>query len=397
MNAKDYIIEIFPKLVNYRLSRITGITPVNPITFTFAVTYKCQSRCKTCNIWAIYRRDPQKRKDELTIQEIEQIFESLGHVYFFNVSGGEPFLRKDLSEIISLAIEHLTPNIIHIPTNALMPEVIERQVGEVLTHMEQINYKIPFTVKPSMDGVGKEHDRIRGVKGNFDKLLDTVERLKALQKSFPFFHVELGTVISNENIDKIDEISQFAHSLGVESYRNEIAEQRSEFFNIGDPITPNAKEYIKTIKNFARRIRENLDGKRQLTKVTESLRLVYYDIAIRILKENRQVIPCYAGISNVQMNPYGDIWPCCVLGYDQSMGNIRDYGFDFQRVFHSTKAADVRSYIKNRNCACPLANQAYSNILCHFPSMVKFGKNIFLSVQKRPKKQGKLSHESIGH
>jgi len=386
MNLRAYMMELFPKTVNYKLARHNLLKPVNPITFTFAVTYKCQSRCKTCNIWTIYRRDPQKRKDELTIQEIEQIFKSLGHVYFFNVSGGEPFLRKDLSEVISLAIEYLTPNIIHIPTNALKPEVIEREVEKMLIHMDQIKYKVPFSVKPSMDGIGEEHDRIRGVKGNFDKLLDTVERLKALQKAFPFFHIELGTVISNENIDKIDEISQFAHSLGVESYRNEIAEQRSEFLNIGDPITPNAKEYIETIKIFSSRIRENLDGKRQLTKVTESLRLVYYDIAIRVLKENRQVIPCYAGISNVQMNPYGDIWPCCVLGYDQSMGNVRDYGYDFQKVFHSTKAAEVRSYIKNGNCACPLANQAYSNILCHFPSMVKFGKNILLSIKKRENK-----------
>jgi len=376
MNLKDYIIEILPKVISYRFCRKRGTNPVHPITFTFAVTYKCQSRCKTCKIWEIYRKDPEKRKEELNLEEIGRIFSSMQNIYFFNVSGGEPFLRKDLSEIVRLAIEFLRPRIIHIPTNALMPRLIEREVRKMLAHMEQINYRIPFTVKPSMDGVLEEHDRIRGVKGNFDKLLDTVERLKALQKSFPFFYVELGTVISRENIDKIDEISQFAHSLKVESYRHEIAEQRSEFFNIGDPITPNANEYVETIEIFAQRIRENLKGKRRLTKVTESLRLVYYDIAIRIIRENRQVIPCYAGISNVQMNPYGDIWPCCVLGYEQSMGNIRDYGYDFQGVFHSKKAAEVRNYIKNGNCACPLANQAYSNILCHLPSMVKFGKNI---------------------
>ncbi len=382
MNTKDYVVEVLPKVFNYKISRGLGVKPVNPITFTFAVTYLCQSRCKTCKIWELYRKEPQRKKDELSLKEIEKIFKTLGHVYFFNVSGGEPFLRKDLSGIIRLAIEHLTPGVIHIPTNALMPEVIEREVKKMLSHMEKVNYRVPFTVKPSMDGIGEEQDRIRGVKGNFKKLVDTVERIKPLQKSFPFFHLELGTVISRENLDRIDEISEFAHSLGVESYRNEIAEQRSEFFNLGDPITPDAKEYIETMRIFSRRIRENLNGKKPLTKVTESLRLVYYDLAIRILKENRQVIPCYAGISNVQMNPYGDIWPCCVLGYEQSMGNLRDYHYDFQKLFHSTKAREVRGYIKEGNCACPLANQAYSNILCHFPSMVKFGKNILFSNKK---------------
>jgi MoaA/NifB/PqqE/SkfB family radical SAM enzyme len=357
------------------------VKSATPITFTYAVTYKCQSRCRTCKIWELYRKDPRKRQDELKIDEIERLFRTMGHIYFFNISGGEPFLRKDLSDIIRLAIEHLSPGIIHIPTNALMPDTIEREVRKMLTYMQDNDYRVPFTVKPSMDGVGENHDRIRGVKNNFVKLMDTVERLKSLQKSFPFFHLELGTVISRDNLEKIDEISEFAHTLGVESYRNEIAEQRSEFFNIGDTITPNAEDYIKTIKLFGNRIRENLNSKKRFTKITESMRLVYYDLAIRILKENRQVIPCYAGISNVQMNPYGDIWPCCVLGYEQNMGNIRDYGYNFDSVFQSQKAKEVRRYIKEENCACPLANQSYSNILCHAPSMVKFAKNVLFNVE----------------
>jgi MoaA/NifB/PqqE/SkfB family radical SAM enzyme len=327
----------------------------------------------------LYRKEPETRLKELATEEIERIFKSMGHIYFFNVSGGEPFLRRDMTEIIRLAIEHLTPKIIHIPTNGLLPAVIEREAKKMLTHMDSIGYRVPITIKPSMDGVGEEHDRIRGVPGNFNKLMDTVKRLKTLQKDFPFLLVELGTVISRENMDKIDEISEFAHSLGVESYRNEMAEQRSEFFNYGDPITPSAQEYIDTIEVFARDIRKNLATKKRFTKITESLRLVYYDLAIRILKENKQVIPCYGGISNIQMNPYGDIWPCCVLGFEQNMGNVRDFDYDFKKVFYSEQAIEVRKYIKDGKCACPLANQAYSNILCHFPSLLKFGKNILFS------------------
>jgi radical SAM protein with 4Fe4S-binding SPASM domain len=382
MNAKDFVTELFPKIVKYRLSRLFGLPPALPITLTYAVTYRCNSRCMTCKIWELYRKEPERRQKELDIQEIEKVFASIGHTYFFNVSGGEPFLRRDMTEIIRLAIKYLSPKIIHIPTNGLMPEIIEREVERMVTHMDEIGYRVPITVKPSLDGVGEEHDRIRGVPGNFKKLMDTVERLKALQKRFPFLIVELGTVISRENMDKIDEISQFAHSLGVESYRNEMAEQRSEFFNFGDPITPSAEEYIQTIEVFSRDIRKNLAGKRRLTKITESLRLVYYDIAIRILKENRQVIPCYGGITNVQINPYGDVWPCCVLGFEQNMGNVREHDYDFKKVFHSEQAKEVRRYIKEGNCSCPLANQAYSNILCHIPSMLKFGKNILFSSKK---------------
>ena len=92
---------------------------------------------------------------------------------------------------------------------------------------------------------------------------------------------------------------------------------------------------------------------------------------MKILEEKRQVIPCYAGVSNVHINYDGGIWPCCVLGYEKEMGNLRDYDYDFQRLWHSEKADEVRKYIRNKNCACPLANQAYSNELMHLPSLLR--------------------------
>ena len=100
------------------------------MNLTFSVTNVCQSRCKTCNIWELYHRSPEKRNGELTFEEIEKVFQSLGHVYVFNVSGGEPFLRPDIVEIIDSACSYLRPGIIHIPTNALAVDLIEKRVRE---------------------------------------------------------------------------------------------------------------------------------------------------------------------------------------------------------------------------------------------------------------------------
>lgn len=97
---------------------------------------------------------------------------------------------------------------------------------------------------------------------------------------------------------------------------------------------------------------------------------------VKIFREERQVIPCYAGISDVHINYDGEVWPYCVLGYDKPMGHLRECDHDFQKLWHSEKANKVRKYIKDGNCACPLANQSYSNILCHFPSLLKALKNI---------------------
>ena len=350
-------------------------TPM-PVTLTYSITNMCQSRCKTCNIWKVYIDNPELKKNELKTDEIEKIFQSMGHLFFFNISGGEPYLRKDLVEIVDLACEYLSPGVIHTPTNALAPKLIEKRTIEILEVMKENKHMVPFTIKPSFDGIGGKHDEIRGVKGNFEKVLDTVTRLKEIQKDYPNLQVNLGTVISNFNVDDIVEISDYAHKLDVDSYINEIAEQRSELFTLNEPITPTAKKYEQAIEYFSSEILEDIKSKSKLSRYTQSFRLVYYDIVVQTLRKKRQVLPCYAGISNAHINPYGEVWPCCILGYDKPMGDLRAANYDFKRVWHSKHANDVRSYIRDGNCYCPLANQAYSNILCDFRSMLKVFKNI---------------------
>ncbi len=376
MNKSDFITKLLPRLTGYKMHRYMGVGKIDPITVTYSVTAACQSRCKTCKIGHMYMEHPERAKDDLSIEEIEKIFKTMKPVYFFNISGGEPFLRKDLPQIVELACKHLKPRVIHTPTNAIMPERIETKTREILEVINHYDNTVPFTVKPSIDGIGDLHDEIRGVPGNFKKLLETIERLKRLEGEYENFHLELGTVISNFNIDHLDEIEDFVHSLGVESYRNEVAEQRTEFFNIGDEITPDAATYQRLIRDFARKTEENVRNKKDLAKMTEALRVVYYDIAGQILEEKRQVIPCYAGVSNVHINYDGGVWPCCVLGYDKQMGNLREYDYDFQKLWHSSKAKEVRKFIRNKGCACPLANQAYSNVLLHWPSLVKSAKKM---------------------
>jgi len=379
MDAKDYLTYFFPKTFKYQGSRLGLLSPGNPITLTYSITAACQSKCKTCNIGIKYQHDPKRKERDLNLQEIEKIFQTLGHIYFFNISGGEPFLRGDLPEIIRLACKYLQPRIIHIPTNAIGSDRIRDLTVKCLEIIEKYDPKVPFTVKPSIDGVGSIHDEIRGVKGNFKRLEKTISYLKEIEQDHENFHLELGTVISNFNVKHLAEIEDYVHSLGVQSYRNEIAEQRTEFFNLEDPITPDAETYERLVRGFAEKIRKNIGKKRKLTKITESLRLVYYDLVIRILRENRQVIPCFAGISNVHINFDGEVWPCCVLGYSQPLGSLRAEGYDFQKIWHSQQAASVRKYIKDGNCACPLANQAYSNILCSPKYLIKVISAIFAS------------------
>ncbi|MGD8948771.1 MAG: radical SAM protein [Desulfobacterales bacterium] len=366
-----YLKELLPKMMRYRLARRGILSPGSPFNLTFSITNICQSKCKTCNIWELYDKQPEKRNDELSLEEINKIFHSMGHVYVFNISGGEPFLRTDLVEVIASACKHLAPGVVHIPTNALAKTQIENKTKEILNVIQTHCALTQLTIKPSLDHIGPRHDEIRGVKGNYNKVMDVFQSLKALQKDYPNFHVELGTVISRWNIGDVQEIAQHVTQLGVDSYRNEIAEQRSEMFNTQNDITPDPEQYEKAISYFVGQIRENMKNRVFFQRITNAFRLIYYDLAIRILKENRQVIPCYAGISNVHMTPYGDIWACCTLGYDKPIGNLRDCNYDFQSLWNSPKAKEVRTYIREGQCNCPMANQTYSNMLMHGPSLFR--------------------------
>jgi len=227
-----------------------------------------------------------------------------------------------------------------------------------------------LTIKPSMDGIGADHDEIRGVPGNFERLLDTLERLKALRCSHSNLHVGVGTVISRFNAANLLKIIDFAGTLGVDTYINEVAEEREEFFNIGSGITPAGESYGEIMEVFKKAVRSRMKGMRPLSRVTTAMRLVYYDIVTEYLRTGKQVIPCYAALMNVHVNSDGGIWPCAILAYRGQMGTVGD-DTDFLDIWKSRKAADIRASIRRKECACPLANQAYSNILLHPKSLLR--------------------------
>ena len=385
MSARVFLCDLLPKMAGYRLARRGWAQPATPINLTLSVTNACQSRCKTCNIWTAYNssrcKDLSRLREEMTLEEFERLFRSIGHVYFVNISGGEPYLRTDLPRIIDLADRLLTPGVIHIPTNALSPSRIESMTAEILQRLARNGRGTSLTIKPSFDGVGELHDYIRGVPGNFEKLKDTLDRLRKLRMSYRNLEVGLGTVISIYNVNQVEEIANFAHSQHVDSYISEIAENRSEMFNVDDPITPSADAYENAIRIFAELSRKRGRGAREVGRITHAFRLVYYEIAVRILRERRQTLPCYGGVSNAHISPYGDVWPCCVLGYQMSFGRLRDYDYDFHRIWRSDRAAQVRRFIAQGKCWCPLANQAYSNILCSPTALARVAWNV---LRRRP-------------
>lgn len=360
---------LIPWIIRCKLYRSLGKPKVMPINLTVSVTNTCNSRCKTCSIWKLYRKNPELEEREFKTDEFEKTFESIGgSIIWATVSGGEPYLRPDLVEICKSLIKHCSPSVITIPTNAILSNVIEDKTKKILEHCDNVN----LIVNLSLDGVGSKHDEIRGVQGNFSNFLETYERLKNLQPDFSNLNIGVHSVVSKFNIDSLFDVYEFVKKLEPDSFITEVAEERAELFTLGSDITPDPDKYSKFVNELSFRIRKDHFKYRKLVpRIIQAFRLSYYRIAAQVLKEQRQAIPCYAGYASCQLTPYGDVWPCCVLGYDKPMGNLRENNYDFKKVWFSQKAHEVRKFIKSEDCACPLANASYTNMLLQMPTLLR--------------------------
>jgi MoaA/NifB/PqqE/SkfB family radical SAM enzyme len=349
------MLEVLPKVAKLQASYALGKPLALPMNLTISVSYRCNSRCKTCNVW-------QRPNDDFTIEEYEKTFESIGHAaYWFTFSGGEPTLRKDLPEMVGAAYRHCRPGIINIPTNGIQDKIIPERVERVL----QAAPGSEVIINLSLDGVGVKHDIVRGVKGNFERAMRTYAGLKALKGRYKNFTLGVHTVISNFNVDEFENIYAFVRDeLQPDSFISEIAEERVELDTVGMGITPPIQKYQPVIERLQEGIHKAEFG--GVSRITQAFRDRYYDIVKRTLVEKRQIIPCLAGIASAQIAPNGDVWTCCIRA--ESVGNLREHNYDFRATWRTAKAQELRKSIKAGECYCPLANASYTNMLCHIPT-----------------------------
>jgi len=354
------MLKAISTIPSYYLFRSFGWPQRLPMNLTLSITNRCNSRCKTCNIY-------NKKSDELDLQEWKRILHSLGKVPFWaTISGGEPFLRPDLLDLVCSLYDQCHPSIINIPTNGLLRDRIPAVVEQIADHCKGSQ----IIINLSLDDVGESHDAIRGVPGNYEKSVETLMALKSLDAQN--LSIGVHTVISKFNVNRIPGIYEGLLTLRPDSYVTEIAEERIELNNMGFDITPEFKDYALAVDFLADAIRK--DHFNRVGRMTRALRLEYYALVKRILSERRQVIPCYAGIASAQIAPNGDVWMCCVKA--EPVGNLGEVGYDFSRIWFSEKAKIMRRRIRKGDCYCPLANANYTNMLYHFRTLSRVARNL---------------------
>lgn len=330
-----------------------------PIHLTFFVTRRCNARCPFC----FYLRgnglaaEGRPAAPELTLEEIEAVARSLGSLLWLAFSGGEVFLRPDLVAITEAFYRHCRPSFLLYSTNGFLPERIREATEEILRRCP----RSVVTVKLSLDGLGEEHDRLRGVPGGFDKVMETYRLLAALLDAHPNFELGINTVFCAANQDRIGVLLEFVRGLPrvrahtVSLVRGDLEDEGFKRVDAG--------RYAEVVALMERDLKQRLAARYRFrgARLKAAQDVVQRRLIVRILREGRRLLPCYAGRLNLVLTESGDVYPCELL--DERIGGVRECGYDLGRLLRTPRARAVLRRIAAGACCCTHECYLMTNIL----------------------------------
>jgi len=333
-------------------------TPARPFKLTWALTYHCNSRCRTCNIW---QRSPIS---ELELSDFEMFFRKNSFLAWLDLTGGEITLRDDFVEIAQAAIQYLRNlYLLHFPTNGLLTEKLVRGVRNILDVGPR-----QLIVTVSIDGPREVHDRIRGGKGFFDRAVESLRRLKELESSN--FRVFPGMTLSLDNLGLIREtaamLAREIPDFSPTDLHINLAEVSSHFYGNEGMNTLFKREALKEVQSW-----RETSGLRHLGAIGFMER-AYQRLAGVYLAGGVTPISCRSGGVSCFVDPEGEIYPCSI--YAERLGNLRDYKFDLTLAWKSEKFNKIRQLIKQGQCPqCWTPCEAYQTLLSNLPALLRWG------------------------
>jgi len=283
-------------------------------------TYRCTNQCQMCHIWKFPTRKEEEFKPSL--------LEKLPLLTFCNITGGEPFLRDDIEEIVSILKKRARR--IVISTNGYLTEKI--------IDLAKKNKKIGIRV--SLEGLAAANDELRGSKGSFDHGLRTLLELKRLNLK----DIGFGITVSDRNPKDMLELYQLAKILKVEFATAVV--HNSYYFHKLDNRIMNKKEVIRCFEEL---VRDLLATK----KIKNWYRAFFNQGLIRYILGESRWLACGAGTDLFFLDPWGEIRPCNGMEESfwlESMGNLHEKSFE--EIWHSEKAQQVRELVRKcpKNC-----------------------------------------------
>lgn len=262
-----------------------------------------------------------------------------------NITGGEPFLRKDLVEVVRAIHSRVPSSRIVFSTNGFLTETIVSTLAEIRSFHKGIGVGV------SIDGLEEVHDKIRGVKGAFERAITTVESLKRMGLK----DLRIGMTLTRENLPDAKAVFDLSRTLGVE-FTVTFAHNSEIYFQKTDNVPP----------EIASAGDQSLDGVLRAQLLSGSVKNWFRAYHIQGIMDpdlRREFISqCKAGSRYFFMTPSGDVYPCMVL--NMRIGNLREVS-EWDELFKGEAMAKATKAVRNCTEDCWMVCNTRSLIISH--------------------------------
>jgi MoaA/NifB/PqqE/SkfB family radical SAM enzyme len=308
MELNNILISLVARGVRYRYLKAIG-RPGRPEALSLEVTRRCIAKCIMCNIWQMPATAPELEADDWL-----KLLESpvLSDLKELDVTGGEPFLRNDIVELLlgigRLKATHLKQLCsVAITTNGFLTEKVLKDVDAVIAPLEQAGVCLVFAC--GFDAVGEVHDRIRNFKGGWERLNATIQGLKALRDKHPSLVLGIKTTVTRYNIDELEKVCRYADGHGLFTIISPYILTANRYDNIGkDDSLGFSSDDLAKLKDFY--------------KSTRFQWSYYRDELLRFLDTGRMEKPCSAGFNYFFIRSTGELYSCPII--DALLGNVNE-------------------------------------------------------------------------
>ena len=320
-------------------------------TVILFVTSRCNAFCQTC-----FYHAELNHPGDMTFEQIEKVSRTMPPITDLWLSGGEPTLRRDVSEIIHLFVTSNGVKRVIIPTNGL----IKSRVYEIVDRALAAPPAIDLYLNIALDGYGDTHDRIRGVPGNWTRTLDCIESLYPLKENYADrLRLNVNTVVCAENYTEIEKLGEFMWN----NFRLD-----GQYFNIvrgetlvGDEIKQVPPDVLPQMYAYASKLTKRY-GDRMFAADEASKRFVKnvaYVGAItthyRTQHANAQrstawAFPCTAGETIAVIDYNGDVRACELR---DKFASLPDYNYDFNALWRANeRQLELNAIDGGKACWC---------------------------------------------
>lgn len=284
---------------------------------TVIVTYRCNARCSMCNRY----KAPSKPEEELSVETIKK----LPRMSFTNITGGEPFIRTDLSDIVR-ELDKLSDRIV-ISTNGFFTDRIVALAKE----FPHIGIRI------SIEGLEKTNNEIRGLENGYQRGYQTLKILREMGMK----DVGFGMTVQDKNAPDLVSLYDLSNELDME-FATASLHNSFYFVENGNIIY----DRPMVARNF-----ESLINKLLKSRSPKKWFRAYFNHGlINYIYGQPRLLPCDMSFDTFFIDPYGDVMPCNGTMDKEVMGNLNTQTWD--ELWNSPAAEKVRRKVRHCDRKC---------------------------------------------